>query len=275
MIILAQKYGQLGNRLSYLRIYIAFALEYNVTILDLSFDEYSKYFTGSSNKVVRINKIVSRLLRNLTQNLICCGLINENSNLTPTLRPDNNRHIRLIDRAIANKCIEKNVIIYDGWPIIDWQVVKKHDREIRKIFSIVKIKDVKVKAFVAAARKSGETLVGIHIRQGDYKNWDNGKHYFQSIDYVSMMIKILEMHKGIVIKFVVSCNEPQDWRLFSGFNYVKAPGNAIEDMYILAECDEIYGPQSSFSGWASFFGNVPLCWIENPRSFCKAVDSME
>jgi hypothetical protein len=207
--------------------------------------------------------------------LIYWGLIRDNNSLLPILRPDINCQIRLIDFAIANKCVDNSVIIYDGWPIIDWNVVKKHDCEIRELFSLVKAKAAKVTSFIEEARKSGETLVGIHIRQGDYRHWAGGKHYFESSEYVSIMTKILEMHKNASVKFIISTNVSQDWELFSAFNYAKAPGNAIEDMYILAECDEIYGPQSSFSGWASFFGKVPLCWIQNPRNFGKAIDAME
>ncbi len=274
MIIIAHKYGQLGNRLAYLRVYISFALEHNIKILDLSFDEYSKYFMGTCCNVLRINNILSRLLRNVITMLINLGLISNNNKLLSLVETDDNRHVRLIDSAIAEMCIENNVIIYDGWPIINWNLVKKHDSEIRSFFSLVDGIANKVKSFIEQVKEADEILVGVHIRQGDYKNWNSGKHYFNSTDYVRIMRKVLEMHPNSIVKFIISTNEHQDWGLFSEFNYVCAPGNAVEDMYILAECDEIYGPQSSFSGWASFFGDVPLRWIDNPDCFIKALDPM-
>ncbi|HAX17707.1 MAG TPA: hypothetical protein DCY00_03825 [Actinobacteria bacterium] len=38
----------------------------------------------------------------------------------------------------------------------------------------------------------------------------------------------------------------------------------IEDLYSLALCDYIFGPPSTFSMWASFYGEVPLRFITNP-----------
>jgi hypothetical protein len=35
-------------------------------------------------------------------------------------------------------------------------------------------------------------------------------------------------------------------------------GSAVEDLYSLARCDYLLGPPSTFSLWASFYGNVPL-----------------
>jgi hypothetical protein len=35
-------------------------------------------------------------------------------------------------------------------------------------------------------------------------------------------------------------------------------------MYALASCDYIVGPPSTFSLWASFYGQVPLCFLQKP-----------
>jgi len=271
MIFLAHKYGQLGNRLAYFRVYLSFALEHNVTIFDLAFYEYSKYFKGGNASVIGINSMSSRLLRQTLLNLIQTGLISEGNRLLSTVKADSDGLVRLIDDSVAHKCVDSHVVIYEGWPVIDWNIVKKHDDTVRNFFILVDGLASKVKLFVDQLREKSDILIGIHIRQGDYRQWEGGKHYFESTEYVSMMMKILEMHKNAVVKFVISTHVDQDWDLFSGINYVKSSGNAVEDMYILAACDEIYGPQSSFSGWASFFGNVPLCWIEDPTNFTPAL----
>jgi hypothetical protein len=38
-------------------------------------------------------------------------------------------------------------------------------------------------------------------------------------------------------------------------------------MYALASCDYIVGPPSTFSLWASFYGQVPLCFLQKPDEF--------
>jgi len=45
---------------------------------------------------------------------------------------------------------------------------------------------------------------------------------------------------------------------FPGLSAGFSTGVPVEDMYALAECDYIIGPVSSFTQWASFYGNKPL-----------------
>lgn len=273
MIIIAQKYGQLGNRLAFLRTIISFALENNVKILDLSFDEYARHFTATNGNIIRINHIASKILRKILIKFIDLGVITNNKFILSSAKPDAASYIRLNDSDIINQCIASNVVVYDGWPIVDYNVLKKYDTEVKNYFTIKTNKSNKVNTFIDNARKDTDTLIGIHIRQGDYKNWNNGKYYYETKDYIKIINTVIGFHKQNRIKFIVSSNEPQDWELFSSIPYIKAPGDIVEDMYILAGCDEIYGPQSSYSGWASFYGNVPLCWIEDPRSFNQAARS--
>ena len=35
-------------------------------------------------------------------------------------------------------------------------------------------------------------------------------------------------------------------------------GSSVGDLYALARCDYIFGPVSTFSQWASFYGDKPL-----------------
>ena len=275
MIFLAHKYGQLGNRLAYFRVYLSFALEHNVTIFDLAFYEYSKFFKGENTNVVRINSISSCLLRKTLLTLIQSRLLSAESRFLSTVKADSDGHVRLIDDFVTRKCVDSHVVVHEGWPVIDWSLVKKHDDAVKNFFLPVDGLASKVKFFVDRLREESSILIGIHIRQGDYKHWEGGRHYFESSEYVCIMMKILEIHKNAVVKFIVSTNVDQDWELFSGINYVKSSGNAVEDMYILAACDEIYGPKSTFSGWASFFGDVPLCWIEDPQNFSPALKAHE
>jgi len=42
-------------------------------------------------------------------------------------------------------------------------------------------------------------------------------------------------------------------------------GSAVGDMCALAKCDYIFGPLSTFSMWASFYGNKPLFLIHDSK----------
>ncbi|GFO64373.1 hypothetical protein M1B72_13100 [Geomonas paludis] len=262
MIVLAHKYGQLGNRLAYLRVYLSFALEHGVTVLDLSFDEYRQYFDCSGAQVVRLPAPCSALLRRGLQLMVRLGLLRRGTPFLPALDADAAGEVRLVDADIARRCRQGNVLIHDGWPVIDWNIVLKHDQRIRELFRPAAAIAAKVSSFIAAARSGGHYLVGVHIRQGDYRQWQDGKHYFTSEQYAAVMAQVAKAHRDMPVRFIVAASEPQRWELFAGLDYLPAPGSAVEDMYVLAQCDEIYGPQSSFSAWASFYGNVPVHGIE-------------
>ena len=46
-------------------------------------------------------------------------------------------------------------------------------------------------------------------------------------------------------------------------------GIFIEDLYTLAGCDYIIGPPSTFSQWASYYGNKPIKILFNPDDHIK------
>ena len=60
--------------------------------------------------------------------------------------------------------------------------------------------------------------------------------------------------------------------------FSKEPSGATLDLYTLSICDCIIGPFSSYSRWASFIGEVPLCFLESKSQqftkdgFSKIID---
>ena len=67
--------------------------------------------------------------------------------------------------------------------------------------------------------------------------------------------------KGLEIRFLICSNEPFDTKQ-TNQNIIRIPeADGITDLYGLANCDYIVGPPSSYSQWASLYGNVPLCLI--------------
>ena len=59
-------------------------------------------------------------------------------------------------------------------------------------------------------------------------------------------------------KFFIGSNIPQNPSLFYNFNCGFGSGHLVEDIYALAECDYVVGPPSSYTMWASFYGDQPL-----------------
>lgn len=255
--------------------YFAIALEYDASVIFFSFDEYYDYFQGTSRGVVcsfpkqygpSIGKsILSRVSRCVLQIIGRIVNVSGCNSASAFPEPDNNGcHVLEGQRAEIVK--NKVVFFLSGWPCVSADIIEKHSEQIREYFSLVEEHASRVRRIIAEAKKIGDFLIGIHIRQGDYRVWNDGKCYYDSDAYVNLMKKIKQKYGDRHVVFIVCSNEEQNWSLFEGLSYVVGPGDAVGDMYSLADCDEIYGPQSSFSAWASFYGKVPLFGIQEFNS---------
>lgn len=123
-----------------------------------------------------------------------------------------------------------------------------------------------VSPIVESYRQKGYYIIGVHIRGGDYKWWFNGRYYFEPQEYKRQMQAVARLHSDKKVCFAISTNERIDHTLFNGLEIMQIENpTAIHDLYMLSQCDKIIGPLSTFSRWASFYGNVPLCFIDRDK----------
>ncbi|MBQ9677941.1 MAG: hypothetical protein IJV44_07370 [Prevotella sp.] len=139
----------------------------------------------------------------------------------------------------------------------------------------------KAEAMVADLRKESDLVVGVHIRRGDYATWNDGRFFYELEEYRQFMLRIQQVYPDKKVGFFISSNEDFSLDIFEGCDcrrFGKEPSGAILDLYTLTLCDRITGPVSSYSRWASFIGEVPLCFLESKdqvftdESFSKIVD---
>jgi hypothetical protein len=115
-------------------------------------------------------------------------------------------------------------------------------------------------------KKGNDILIGLHLRGGDYKIFESGKWYYTPGQYYEKMKEIagLEIFRNKKIVFVICTNEKNvSMPASEAFSIVNEERHFIEDLYLLAKCDYIIGPPSTFSIWASFYGNKPLYMIRD------------
>jgi hypothetical protein len=139
----------------------------------------------------------------------------------------------------------------------------------------------KAKAMIAEMRKSSDMIVGVHIRRGDYATWNDGRFFYELEEYHQFMLRLQELYHDRRVSFFISSNEEFALDAFQDCNcrrFGQEPSGAVLDLYTLSLCDRIIGPFSSYSRWASFIGEVPLCFLESKdqqfteESFSKIVD---
>ena len=154
-----------------------------------------------------------------------------------------------------------------GWQTrSDTRYLRQTLSELQRIFrprdEIVR----KAETLMADLRANADLVVGLHIRRGDYETWHNGRFFFSLDDYRQFMQRIQQAYAGRRVVFFISSNEDFPADSFEGCQcrrFGREPSGAILDLYTLSLCDRIAGPPSTFSRWASFIGQVPLCFIES------------
>ena len=153
-----------------------------------------------------------------------------------------------------------------GWDTMnDTRYIEQTKKELQLIFRPRKEIDEKAKSMIENLRKTSDIVIGIHIRHGDYKTFYNGRFYYSLHEYHQIMLKIQQLYSEKKVVFFISSNESFPLDQFSGclcYRFEKEPSGDILDLYTLSKCDRIVGPWSTYSRWASFIGEIPLCYLK-------------
>ena len=171
-----------------------------------------------------------------------------------------------------------------GWQTrTDTRYLKQTMPELKRIFRPREEIMQKAEKMVSTLREGNDMVVGVHIRRGDYATWNEGRFFYELEEYHQFMLRVRDLYakEGKRVSFFISSNEDFDMSLFEGCQcqrFGREPSGAILDLYTLSVCDRIMGPFSSYSRWASFIGEKPLCFLEakdqqfTDASFSKIVD---
>jgi hypothetical protein len=269
MIIAVSQEGQLCNRLLHFSHLISYALNSGNSLWYPFFLEYSHYFPNLTKKKLEdlnisiysnglIRAILPRLAYIFSQ--YCQG-----SSFFTYIKSSN----QIIDlSAITQNTITNNLLILDGWLFRDNNHFPKNAQLFRELFQFRKSVNNVALGVVSKLRSNPQNcIVGIHIRRGDYAQWQGGRYYFDDEAYLLAMdqISFLLNCQGKKALFIICSNEPipPTSQLLAGPNITFHQKAAIDDLCLLTKCDLLFGPPSTFTIWASFFGSIPLCYFES------------
>jgi hypothetical protein len=255
-IIFASKPGQLGNRLILYAHLLSFSKEYNVLFFNPAFDEYKVYFKNikSYGRIVdRLLYILSfyfgRLLDKLkiSNSFIACRYI------------DFHEHINL-EKSISTSFLFSKICFLQGWKYRTKNLLQKYRPEILEKFTPDTVYLEEINNFCQLNFKAEHLVIGMHVRRGDYIRFESGKYYFELEDYHLFMKKIVKCFPDKKLMFMIASNDKDAKTYFSNtdLDLVMAPDHELSDMYCLSRCNYICGPPSTYTIWASYYGEVPL-----------------
>lgn len=241
MIIVESNGGQLCNKIwSYASI-LAYARHYKKKLVILDFDEYASefpYLIKDKSIMILPYKRYGKYARRIIRILKKIGL--------------------MIDVSYPSK--PKLISNIQGWEsrfkleYLDGNNIKR----IKSLFTPRTVVIEKCNQIINQKRAIFTTIIGIHIRRGDYREYADGQYFYTDEEYLAFMKQMKDLVSGSV-SFLICSNEFVDINKFDDLDCFQIPNStAIEDLYGLSQCDYILGAHSTYSMWASFFGEKPL-----------------
>ena len=275
MIIAFTSGGQMGNQLMYAANMMASSLQCNIPYKNISFKvidsfeindvEQRKslcYRKGLQLALTKYMYGIKKMLR------VCGGAPGINVFLD---KEDEAKAFFLNSHATG-------INLFHCWPYLDLESLYKQQNRVR---DIIKPKEEYLeigKCRISEIRRMNKdvTIVGVHVRRNDYKDFLGGFYYFDLDVYRKRMEEMSRIVDGNVL-FLVFSDESIDKDLLSqkGAHYriLFSKNPAMVDLVMMGMCDYIIGPPSTFSGWASFWGNVPKHIMLNENAGIKSLKS--
>ena len=277
--IIGYPYGRWGNRLMLYSYIITWSKKFDGIVLNPSFMEYKDYFKCFQNNLLgfikgnayyslKIPDFLSKIINDsfkrisyrklIIPGVIACDLEFENEDY------ENVSFQRLLSR---NK-----VFFFRGFLFGKRNFKSIHNNRLflKKIFEFSDNVINQSNQILNSIDKS--KVVGVCMRQGDYKNHFNGKLYLEDHEY-KFLIDRLKKYFGDDLGIFVACEEKKEEILdeYAYFNY----GEPAVNLCTLSKCNYLIGPSSTFMTWAAFLNNVPTCYIDRNNFNTKKLEFSE
>jgi len=283
LFVIISKYGRLANRLFTFAHVISCAIESQVGVVNLALGEYAQFFQGTSRDLwCRYPARASALAGCAALREWLCSLV---SAVVPRRGGSavriGGRTITVLDRGALQAreqqpaVIEpsffgakrgKQIVVIREFCLADRLHFIRHADEIRRYFAPLPVYQENAGAAARTAREGAEILVGVHVRRGDYQEWCGGRYFFGPEQYGSVMGQVGALLGDRRVAFLVCSNEKEVRLPALEYQVAFGTGHPIEDLYSLAHCDYVVGPPSTYSQWASFYGEAPLYTIQDPSA---------
>jgi len=289
LFTIGRRCGRLANRLIIFANFIALAEEQGHRVINYTFHSYSDLFEAIRENLhcaypvpkhkSRLDRIPgvgaairkTRIFYHLTR---YASVLNERfpifGKTVVTLRQSKEQFITSLESPEVQEKIRpaKIVLVYD-WRFRAPNLVQKHADKIRAYFRPVEKYENASRAAVEPLRRNAGIVIGVHIRQGDYRGWKGGKFFYPVERYAAWMNDLVAQFPGRKVSFFVCSDEPRNAEEFPGLTVGFGAKSPVTDLFALARCDYIVGTKSTFSQWASFYGEKPLLHLLDGNASVK------
>jgi hypothetical protein len=270
-LVIHRDYGQLGNRLHTHANALAWCIDNEVNLINLSFKNYSHWFSAWEGRSVetfisRKSKLVSLLRYEYARKLLdrVCRSDKWLKRLTKMMireKKDSDHLSELELNQSFDSQKKAKALLVRAWDLRCPDALEKRQDTVREIL-------VPAKEFVSVAKdkitklhEKFDCIVGVHARRGDYKEYLGGIHFHSWDSYRNWIIQTKDLMegqgKGRVGFLLCSDDNPPSSSFADLPLHFMGNKSVMPDLHALSLCDYNIGPPSSFGTWLSWCGKVP------------------
>lgn len=251
MIFVRDKGQMCNNIFQYANAY-AFAREHGRSVMSMRFAYKYQYF-----------RICDTKWHNFTTYL--AGKWLSRWKLIPTISYDQEFN-PVSYSELETRILGTHNLMVEGWGVRYLDLMFKYIDEIRDLFAFNDETEHSVNNFLSQNSSEGSVRIGVHIRRGDYKTWNNGRFYFHDEEFIQTVLGLIGLLPGREIEVYICGNDPHlkhevYENSLKGAKVMFPNGNPGEDLCLLSQCDYLVGPPSSFSLIATMYGKTLLYWM--------------
>lgn len=267
MLVNLEPFGRLGNRLFLGAHLVAFSLKHEVPLLNLGFGEYAGDFpwfegnrafafpwreTGTladAAKLTRGHRWLERMP--WAKRFRYWGTEDWNFDARDTT-------------ILTKPLLEGRDVYFRSWLFRGKASVARHRSTILEVFRPPLELAEEVETQVDRWRSDSPLLVGVHVRWEDYRGTD---YFIDQPGFRARMEGLRGLWPDRTVRFVLFSNESLPTDGWGDLDVARSSGTSpLYDLTAMAHCDVLIGPPSTFSGWASFYGQVPLLTLTSGRT---------
>lgn len=284
VIIIQHGGGELANQLWNFASIYAYCKEKGFDCQNYSFFEYGQYFNiPATNPVVdfiffrpfaghhkRRSSFRTRFWRFIYKLYVKIVIFLFKNQVVSSVNIDGKKYY--LPPTAENeqlKILAKNndTLYFTGWLFRNPQGMLKYRKEIADYLKPKKEYTLPVEKIIADAKNKYKNIIGVHIRQTDYRTHKGGKYFIPQARVREILDEYLTTSnkKPQETLFVATSDEPISKDIFKGLNILTNKGNAIEDLYMLSLCDVVIGSNSSFGNFAAYYGNKTHIILQNEK----------
>jgi len=254
MIVLYRSFGNHSNRLFQNLHFQAYCIENRIEYANPTFLDMEKYYCSPVDtkyvcKAILLRIIVNRYLSRL-------GLIGNLLNF--------NNDIDSKNELLKTNPDQKYYV--EGWGFRVHDLTAKYQDLFIEKYSLKEEYYLNNRLYkkIQDIDRDTTSIIGVHIRRGDYKKHQNGRYFFNDDVYQkyinNMRLEIRERLSKQAI-FVIFSDEITGFNENSDF-YISDNTWCIDHL-LMSNCDYLIGPPSTFTLWASYIGKNKYFHIQD------------